>query len=371
MQRLRHEAGKHAGAVLGAVGRLQQDLPGACPHLRLADFHLQQAVARGWERLLKQVESIVVVQNLDRLGQRHRLLLAHLDAILPLLSFAAAALLQLGQEFLVLRQPLLGVLDVVRHLSVCHRQFPASLRLGLDLLGQGVDLLSLGRHELVVDLDGACFLRPRVAEAALHLVAHLLQYPGDFAAPRGVLRVLGAGQERKHRVPVAIVYVLGVLAQHRSQGCCRVRLQKSFSHALLQGGNGLGDGAYVGRVLRLEGREVCGLLLADGGGLGHRVLGVGAVSLGLLGGVIALHLRLRPCLELGLEHGDLVLRGCDALRQVARARLAVTHELIEELLLSLTFLLYLFLHLLQKVDHLPHRVGSGLHADPAPHRHGK
>mmetsp|Transcript_109570 Transcript_109570/g.274463 ORF Transcript_109570/g.274463 Transcript_109570/m.274463 type:complete len:250 (-) Transcript_109570:338-1087(-) len=166
-----------------------------------ADLELNQARTRARQGLLEKFKRVIVVENLDGLRKRQQLLRAGLFDLLPLRSLRRAALLELLLEFAIRCERLLCVPQVVVHSRKLNAQIPDAGHPFLDLHLQRANLLLLGRHQRLVVGDGAVLLRSRVVVVLAHLIAHLLQDPGDLTALRRVIGTLGAGQKRKQLLP--------------------------------------------------------------------------------------------------------------------------------------------------------------------------
>mmetsp|Transcript_76444 Transcript_76444/g.216659 ORF Transcript_76444/g.216659 Transcript_76444/m.216659 type:complete len:270 (+) Transcript_76444:804-1613(+) len=156
------------------TGRLPKEIQGASAHGSGPALHLHERGTRSRKSLLEQLEGIVIIENLNGLSDRDELILAGLAPRLPLRVLGGAALLQLLQHCLVLQQLRLGVREVVLQLHDRDAELPGPLGLRLDLRREGVDLLLLGGHELLVGLGCCVLVAGRIGQALSHLVAQLL-----------------------------------------------------------------------------------------------------------------------------------------------------------------------------------------------------
>merc|ERR1719236_456591 len=165
--------------------------------------HLEQGRRR--KGLLEEVQGIIIVQDLDGLRNRNRLLRAARLALLVVLLRRGAALLQLGHELLVLAQGILRILQVVLQVDDLHRHLAVLLRLHLDRLRGRLDLLLLRSHQrLALRLRGVLLLG-RVRDLILHVLQKLLQDAHDLARRRRVARRRQRRQElRQHAASVAV-----------------------------------------------------------------------------------------------------------------------------------------------------------------------
>ena len=213
--------------------------------------------------------------------------------------------------------------EVVLHLRDGDAELGDPLELGLDGRGERRHLLGLRAHELAVGRDGGVLGGRGLGEALGELVAELLQDADDLAALRGILGVLAALEERHDSLTVAVHDVGGGALHEPAERAGGAGLDEGAGRALLHRGGGLGERGDVGLVLGLLGGEGGGLLLADGGGLGHGSLGGHAVVLRRLQVGLGLGLGLRGGLDVVAELGDGARRGIDAGGEVAGTGLAV------------------------------------------------
>mmetsp|Transcript_74283 Transcript_74283/g.215253 ORF Transcript_74283/g.215253 Transcript_74283/m.215253 type:complete len:384 (+) Transcript_74283:3265-4416(+) len=251
-------------ALGGGRASLDEHIHGAAALLRSPRSQLHEARARRRKRLFEEIQRIVVIKNLDRVGKRDELLGPGLGALLPLRCLRGAALLQSLQELLVRQERRLGVRQVLFHLHDADTQLADLRGLRLDGCPEGLDLLTLGTHHLLVGLDRRLLFGSGFSEALLHGVLHLLQDTRDLAAGRRIAidGLLSAGKEREDLLPVHVDHVLLAL-HHAAEHLRGIGLQEATSHAFLQCGDRLLQGANVGvrfRLLCCEGR---GLLLAN------------------------------------------------------------------------------------------------------------
>merc|ERR1719277_371699 len=111
-------------------------------------------------------------------------------------------------------------------------------------------------------------------------------------------------------------------------------------------------------MVRLQLCEGSFLLLSEGSGLGHRVLGIIAARCVLLQVSFQLGLALRGFLERSTDRFNLRFCVLDALSEVATTGLAIAHELVVQLLLLLALLCHLLLHVLEHCHYLTDGVCS-------------
>merc|ERR1719236_303550 len=168
------------------VLQVRERREGLVAHVAVRLRHLEQARRR--KGLLEQVQGIIIVQDLDGLRNRNRLLRAARLALLVVLLRRGAALLQLGHELLVLAQGILRILQIVLQVDDLHRHLAVLLHLRLDRLRGRLDLLLLRSHQrLALRLRGVLLLG-RVRDLILHVLQKLLQDAHDLARRRRVAR---------------------------------------------------------------------------------------------------------------------------------------------------------------------------------------
>mmetsp|Transcript_102995 Transcript_102995/g.296604 ORF Transcript_102995/g.296604 Transcript_102995/m.296604 type:complete len:517 (+) Transcript_102995:193-1743(+) len=172
--------------------------------------NLDQARTRAWQRGLEQIQSIVIVEDLDGLGQCEQLLGPGLLHLLPLSLLRGAALLQLSLERLIRGQGLLSVLNVVAHLRDADAQVADASHFILDLRLKRGDLLLLRHHELLEVLDGGHLRLRGVAEALGHLIGDLLQNTDDLTGLGDISSALRPGQEGQ-KLLTGFVWDVGLL----------------------------------------------------------------------------------------------------------------------------------------------------------------
>mmetsp|Transcript_29921 Transcript_29921/g.67889 ORF Transcript_29921/g.67889 Transcript_29921/m.67889 type:complete len:236 (-) Transcript_29921:817-1524(-) len=102
------------------------------PHSGSANADLNKAGPWAWKGLLEQLQSIVIIQNFDRVSQRNLLLRTGLRALLPFRCFCFTAFCKACQELFVLHQALLGVRKVLLHLLQIDTRLADLGRLGLN-----------------------------------------------------------------------------------------------------------------------------------------------------------------------------------------------------------------------------------------------
>merc|ERR1719352_1972474 len=134
--------------------------------------HLEKRRRR--KRLLEQVQRIVIVQDLDRLLDRDELLRARLHPRVVVRTRGRAALLQLLKELLILAKRLLRVLEVVLQVDDLHGHLAVLLRLHLDRLSRGRNLLLLRSDQRFEFGDGSVLILRDVAQLLLHVLEQLL-----------------------------------------------------------------------------------------------------------------------------------------------------------------------------------------------------
>merc|ERR1719375_2978243 len=324
-------------------------------------LELQEGVVRalrGAARLL--------LQDLLRHGQRLELRRALLLLHLVLLRARHALVLEVLELLLVVR-------DLLRHALELTRGR------GVRLLGHGLALLRRAelallrldrvREALLEHLEVVVRLHLRllpVRALRLRLLEHVLHGRHD-AAGLGLVRLRSRGARGLEHVVLQEGLELRLVrrahaahAGRRDEGAERIRhllhgvgLQEhALAHLLLEDGDGAAQHADGLRELRVRGREVLRLLLADR----RRGLEVLAVRRD----------RIRELPDLRLELGDLrrglllrrgealrvALRGLDGELRVLRAALAIVRELLEQLLHTLALLDDLRLQVAKELQHL-------------------
>merc|ERR1719265_2121339 len=166
--------------------------------LRRREEHLGSLVALALllrlqevERARERVVRVVRAEDGESLAHRLHLLLARLLTLLPLLVRHLARLLKVHEELLVRRKRVarvLQVLLVVRELRIRVREL---LRLGVLLLGAGLDLGLLRRLQVLVGLLGGHLLLLRRRQVVLEGLLHLGQDAEDLARLRRVALLEG------------------------------------------------------------------------------------------------------------------------------------------------------------------------------------
>merc|ERR1719375_411075 len=221
--------------------------------------HLQKRRRR--KRLLEQIQRIVVVQDLDRLLDSDELLRARLHPRVVVRTRCRATLLQLFKELLVLAQRFLRVLEVILQVDDLHGHLAVLLRLHLDRLSRGRDLLLLRSNQSFEFGDGSVLILRDVAQLLLHVLEQLLQDSHDLARSRRVTSLRRSRQELRQRA--ARVAVQGLAVQNQVAESVRgVALQEHARHALHDRVDGLLASSDVRLVLRRLRRELGRLLLA-------------------------------------------------------------------------------------------------------------
>mmetsp|Transcript_74127 Transcript_74127/g.214733 ORF Transcript_74127/g.214733 Transcript_74127/m.214733 type:complete len:376 (-) Transcript_74127:7-1134(-) len=328
------------------------------PHAALG---LQQGGAR--ERFLEKFQGLVIIQQLDGLGEGDELLRACCRPLLPLLLLRGAVLVQVLQEAPVVEKRLGSVVEILLERDDLQAQLPMTPGLRLNGCSVHLDLLGLCRAKLLEVLDGRLLRGRHLCQILFHSVLHLLENAGNLPAARRVFRRGACGEECGQHVPVrgAQIHVDRHLTKPGSRG----GLEES-GHALVERGDRLAQGRHVrlvlGRVLRIN----CRLLLSQSRGLRQRLLRVHPVLLVSL--QLLLQLRLLRCglLEAAGVLGDLRLGGRDGSGEVASAGLTVTHKTVEKLLFLLALGGDLLLHHLQHAHHTSDRVRRGTRFDVGP-----
>merc|ERR1719352_2106891 len=293
--------------------------------------HLEQGRRR--ESLLEEVQSIIIVQDLDGLRNRDRLLRAARLAISVVLLRRGAALLQLRHELLVLAQGILRILQVVLQVDDLHRHLAVLLHLSLDRLRGRLDLLLLRGHQRVEFRLRSVLLLGSVSELLLHVLQELLQDAHDLARRQRVAR-----------------------EDKLAKGTSSVALQEAPSHALGDRVDRLLASRDVSLRLRRLVNERRVLLLALRRRGGDRRLRILTVLLVLSEVRLELHLRADRLLDRGLDLRDFRLQRHNAVRELLAVRLAVAHVLLVHLLVLLTILLDLLRHHLKEVHDAADRV---------------
>merc|ERR1719421_293472 len=192
---------------------------------------LQQALLRERERLLEEVQGIVIVEDLNRLADARDLLRARLRAHVPLLLLRAALRGEVREEGLRLAQLLGGVLNVVLPSRDGHRQGAGALGLGLDRGARGRDLRLLRRLQVREAARGLLLVRDRAVQVLVHVLLHRLQDAHDLArlaavGPEGVLR---ASQEGQHALALDLVEARAL--HDGREALAGARLQQGLAHA--------------------------------------------------------------------------------------------------------------------------------------------
>merc|ERR1719159_742341 len=228
--------------------------------LQEAHRHLRER-----QRLLEQVQRIIVVEDLDGLADRGNLLAAHLAALRPLLLLRLAHRREVRNESLRVVHLRRGVLNVVGGRGGLHSKLAAAHRLRLNRLARGRDLRLLRSRHGLERLHGLLLSRDSAAEVLVHLVLHGLEDADDLARPSAVVaeRVL-ALQEVQDLVALVVVHLLRRLHHLRHAAhAVLLRLDERRTHALLQRSDGARHGIEVGLLAARRLREVSRLLLAD------------------------------------------------------------------------------------------------------------
>merc|ERR1719389_363538 len=321
------------------VLQVRERREGLVAHVAVRLRHLEQARRR--KGLLEQVQGIIIVQDLDGLRNRNRLLRAARLALLVVILRRGAALLQLRHELLVLAQGILRILQAVL------------LHLSLDRLRGRLDLLLLRGHQRVEFRLRGVLRLGSVSELLLHVLQKLLQNAHDLARRRRVAR----RRRRELRQHVASVAVQRVARENKlAKRTSSVALQEATSHALGDRVDRLLARRDVSLRLRRLVNERRVLLLALRRRGGDRRLRILTVLLVLSEVRLELRLRAERLLDRGLDLRDLRLQRRNAIRQLLAVRLAVAHVLLVHLLVLLTILLDLLRHHLKEVHDAADRV---------------
>merc|ERR1719359_299293 len=335
-----------------ALRRVLHRREGLVANVALA-AHLEKRRRR--KRLLEQVQRIVIVQDLDRLLDRDELLRARLHPRVVVRTRGRAALLQLLKELLILAQRFLRVLEVVLQVDDLHGHLAVLLRLRLDRLSRGRDLLLLRSHQRFEFGDGSVLILRDVAQLLLHVLAQLLQDTDDLARSRRVTSLRRSRQELRQRA--ARVPVHGLAVQNQVAESARgVALQEHTRHALHDRVDGLLACRDVRLVLRRLRRELSRLLLALRRRIRDGLLRRLAVRLVLCKVRLQLRLRRNRLLDRRLDLRDLLRELRDAVTENARVLLAVAHVLLVHLLVLLAVGLDLLGHRLEEIHDTPNRI---------------
>merc|ERR1719313_3094577 len=331
--------------------------------LLLQEAELVRLLRQG-ERLLEEVQSVVVVQDLNGLADGRNLLGADLAALVPFLLLRRALRRQVREERLRVIQLCRRVLDIVRSGHDGDGQLTAALRLRLDRLPSRSDLRLLRRGQLPEALRGLLLSRHGAAEVLVHLVLHGLQDADDLAALRGIVpeRVLLPAEERHHRAALVVVDARRSL-HNLDKAPSRAPLQEGLAHALLESRNRTGHRVEVALLFRRELHVLLVLLLTDLRSLSQVRLRHFTVLLVLHQLLIELCLLGLLSLELALELRDTLRSLLSRLRHTVGIAIAVAHELVVETLLLLALRLDLLLHVLQQGNDLADRIRLRLQSE--------
>merc|ERR1719313_2944595 len=296
--------------------------------LLLQEAELVRLLRQG-ERLLEEVQSVVVVQDLNGLADGRNLLGTDLAALVPFLLLRRALRRQVREERLRVIQLRRRVLDIVRSRHDGDGKLTAALRLRLDRLPSRSDLRLLRRGQLPEALRGLLLSRNGAAEVLVHLVLHSLQDADDLAALRGVVteRVLLPAKERHHRAALVVVDARRRL-HHLDETPSSARLQECLAHALLESRNRTGHRVEVALLFRRELHVLLVLLLTDLRSLSQVRLRHFTVLLVLHQLLIELCLLGLLSLELALELRNTLRSLLSRLRHTVGIAIAVAHELV-------------------------------------------
>mmetsp|Transcript_81926 Transcript_81926/g.219163 ORF Transcript_81926/g.219163 Transcript_81926/m.219163 type:complete len:647 (-) Transcript_81926:216-2156(-) len=325
----RHHDQVRAGAVLHGLQGGHHTLG----HLAAGSLDLQQRRRR--QGLLEQLQDIIIVQDLDGVGDGKQLISAGLLDLRVVLGLLRAVLLQLGREPGVSLELILGVGLVVLHLDNLHRQCAGLLGLKLDGVRCRLDSLVLRRNQLVEIRYSRLLCGLGFRQILLHSVLHLLQDTHNFPRLGSVSSGAAGGclQESFHGGSIHLGHLgaLQHLAQHAALG-----LQESPAHAALDRRDRLPQRGDVGGQVLGHLLVRCGILVPLGGGVLDRLLGGGAVLLGAREVRHGLGTVLLGALDVGGQRLNLGLRLRHCVRELRRVLLAVALELREHLVLLLT-----------------------------------
>mmetsp|Transcript_79086 Transcript_79086/g.177149 ORF Transcript_79086/g.177149 Transcript_79086/m.177149 type:complete len:366 (+) Transcript_79086:1151-2248(+) len=321
-------------------------------HFLAAHLGLQQSWTR--EGFLEEVQRIIIVQDGNCLGNGLELFCACLRPFLPLGRLRVAALGQVGEELLVLRQRLLGVLQILFEVHNLDTGLSLALQLLLDRLCVGLNLLVLGRHQCVEVSDGRLLGPGNLGEVLLHRLLHLLEDADNLATLGCVARLLALREKGRHQVPVHRAHLHA--DRDPPQRRCPGGLQETARGTLLNGIDGLRQRIDVRLGIRRFLAESAGFLLAESGGLGDGLLGVRAVRLMLCELSTQLSLLLLCLLQSAVHLRDLRFGRADGCIEVLGASLAVALVLLEQLLLQLALSSDLLLHAFEHCDDTADRV---------------
>merc|ERR1719269_253377 len=335
-----------------ALRRVLHRREGLVANVTLA-AHLEKRRRR--KRLLEQVQRIVIVQDLDRLLDRDELLRARLHPRVVVSTRCRAALLQLLKELLVLAQRFLRVLEVVLQVDDLNSHLAVLLRLHLDRLSRGRNLLLLRSDQRFEFGDGSVLILRDVAQLLLHVLEQLLQDTDDLARSRRVTSLRRSRQELRQRAARVAVHGLAVHNQV-AESARGVALQEHGRHALHDRVDGLAACRDVRLVLRRLRRELTRLLLALRRRVRDRLLRRLAVRLVLRKVRLQLRLRRHRLLDRRLDLRNLLRQLRDAAFENAQVLLAVAHVLLVHLLVLLAVGINLLGHRLEEIHDAANRV---------------
>merc|ERR1719313_3286845 len=204
--------------------------------------HLQQR--RGRQRLLEEVQRVVVVQDLDRLLDRDQLHGPHLDALVILRRFCGAGFLQLHQKHFIRAKLILRILEVILQVDDLNGDLTSTLGLRLNRFRGSSDLLLLRRNQTLELRNRFVLHLGDVAERCLHVFLELLEDAEDLSGSRRIARV--RRKEGRQRLPV-VPRERNRVHSNLAQDLGVVTLQKAPCHTL---GNRLDGGFQCGDVRR-------------------------------------------------------------------------------------------------------------------------
>merc|ERR1719313_494158 len=333
---------------------LLQGREGLGAEVLVAVLELEQR--RRGQRLLEEVQRVVVVEDLDGLRDGHELHRPRLDTFVVLSRLRSAALLQLHEEDLISTELLLRVLEVVLEVHDLHGGLSGALGLGLDRGGRSGDLLLFRRHETFVLRDRVVLDLRDAVELSLHILLQLRQNADDLLGHRDVLVALVRRQELRKSVARVTRHRPCALENEVAQRLRSGALEEGSAEPFRQRGDRRLAARDVPRKLAALVREGGSLLLTLLRRGLNRCLSVLAVRFVLLQLGVQLSLQALRLLDRRLKLRDLRTQLRRAVRKLAIVLLAVAEELLVQVLVPLALLGDLLLHLLQQAHDPADRV---------------
>merc|ERR1719160_2213636 len=277
------------------------------------------------ERLLEQVQRIVVVEHLDGLADGRDLLGAHLLALGPIALLLSTLRREVTNEALRLLDFRLRVLEVVFRLDHLDRNFAGALRLGLDGRRRRGDLGRLRRRQLLESGHRSRLVLLRGRQVTLHLLEHSLQHAHDL--PRRLRRLL-ALEEIHHALALEVVE-RGRRRDHALHGCLLGRAHLDEAQALRERRDRALHRRDVRRHVRGRCLEVRLLLLADARRLLLVLLRRLTRELVVLELLLQLSLLRLQGFQLRAKFRSLLHTLLDGFLHAVRVAITVAHELLE------------------------------------------